>query len=217
MRIIYISDIHGKLDAVKALPEADLCLIGGDFTTLGSNEDVRAAVEVIASKYPAFWGVLGNMDAPTAKVVLAETGHLLPSKPTTIQGIRILGLGGANRSPFNTPNEWDESVATALLSELQEGGLDIAVTHAPPFESGADRIGSGICVGSKAVADLVKRVKPALLLCGHIHEAAGIFRLEETLVVNPGQFGDEGNYADIRWEKGGKPSVWLVKARVASD
>ena len=213
MRIIYISDMHGKLDAVKALPEADLCLIGGDFTTLGSDADIRAAVEVIAPKYPAFWGVLGNMDAPTATTVLEETGHLLPSKPTTIQGIRLLGLGGANRSPFNTPNEWDESIATALFSGLLEGGLDFAVTHAPPFESGADRIGSGICVGSKAVAEMVMRVKPALLLCGHIHEAAGIFRLGDTLVVNPGQFDEEGNYADIRWEEGEKPSVWLAKAR----
>ena len=184
MRIIYISDMHGKLDAVKALPEAELCLIGGDFTTLGSDADVRAAVEVIASKYPAFLGVLGNMDAPTATTVLTETSHLLPMKPTTIQGIRLLGLGGANRLPFNTPNEWDESVATALFSGLQEGDLDIAVTHAPPFESGADRIGSGICVGSKAVAEMVMRVKPALLLCGHIHEAAGIFRLGERFALD---------------------------------
>ena len=213
MRIIYISDIHGNLDAVKALPEAEFCLVGGDFTTLGTDDDVLAAVETIAAKYPAFLGVLGNMDAPTANSVLERTGHLLKSTPTSVQGLRLLGLGGANRSPFNTPNEWDESTAEELFSGLQKGVLDIAVTHAPPFESGADCIGSGLAVGSKAVADMVKRVKPALLLCGHIHEAAGIFRLDETLVVNPGQFGAEGHYADIRWEEGGKPSVWLATAK----
>ena len=211
MRIIYISDIHGNLEAVKALPEADLCLVGGDFTTLGTDNDVLAAVELIAAKYPSFLGVLGNMDAPTAVSVLERTGHFLTGVPTTVQGLRLLGLGGANRSPFNTPNEWDESTAEALFNGLQEGELDIAVTHAPPFESGADRIGSGISVGSKAIAKMVKRVKPALLLCGHIHEAAGIFRLADTLVVNPGQFGAEGHYVDIRWEEGGKPAVWLAK------
>ena len=211
MRIIYISDIHGNLEAVKALPEADLCLVGGDFTTLGTDNDVLAAVELIAAKYPSFLGVLGNMDAPTAVSVLERTGHFLKSVPTTVQGLRLLGLGGANRSPFNTPNEWDENAAEALFADLQEGDLDIAVTHAPPFESGADRISSGISVGSKAVAEMVKRVKPALLLCGHIHEAAGIFRLADTLVVNPGQFVAEGHYVDIRWEEGGKPAVWLAK------
>ena len=211
MRIIYISDIHGNLDAVKALPEADLCLVGGDFTTLGTDDDVRAAVELIADKCPSFLGVLGNMDAPTATSVLGCTGHFLKSTPTIVQGLRLLGLGGANRSPFNTPNEWDETMAETLFAGLQVGDLDIAVTHAPPFESGADRIKSGIAVGSKAVADMVKRVKPALLLCGHIHEADGIFRLADTLVVNPGAFGLEGHYADIRWEEGGKPAVWLAR------
>ena len=170
-----------------------------------------AAVELIAAKYPSFQGVLGNMDAPTAITVLERTGHFLKGVPTTVQGLHLLGLGGANRSPFNTPNEWDETMAEALFAGLQEGELDIAVTHAPPFESGADRISSGISVGSKAVAEMVKRVKPALLLCGHIHEAAGIFRLADSLVVNPGQFGAEGHYVDIRWEEGGMSAVWLAK------
>ena len=64
MRIIYISDIHGNLDAVKALPEADLCLVGGDFTTLGTDNDVLAAVELIAAKYP----VSTTMLSPAARV-----------------------------------------------------------------------------------------------------------------------------------------------------
>lgn len=216
MRIIYISDIHGKLGAIERLPEADLCLVGGDFTTLGGASEVRAVVEAVARRYPAFLGVLGNMDLPEAQGVLSATGHLLPEAPADVSGIRMLGLGGANRSPFNTPNEWDEACAEARFSGLAEGTLEIAVTHAPPFESGADRIGGGLSVGSRAVAAMVKAVKPALLLCGHIHEAAGIFQFGESIVVNPGAFGDEGHYAEIRWEPGGKPSVWLATALATS-
>ncbi len=213
MRIIYIADIHGATGTIGKLPEADLLLTGGDFVTLGDDRAVRSAVTEIAKRFPAFLGVSGNMDPVTADAVLAEGRHLLPSSaPLLFNGLGIAGLGGANRSPFNTPNEWDEPQAARQLEPLQEGAVDILVTHAPPMGSGADRISSGTSVGSTAIVDALRRIKPALLLCGHIHEAAGIYRIDSTIVVNPGPFGDEGRYADIRWGRDGHPSVWLAKA-----
>ncbi|MBS7654873.1 metallophosphoesterase, partial [Candidatus Bathyarchaeota archaeon] len=38
--------------------------------------------------------------------------------------------------------------------------------------------------------------KPALTLCGHIHEAKGADKIGETLIVNPGP-SKQGNYAII--------------------
>ena len=216
MRIIFITDIHGATGAIDKLPEADLLLVGGDFVTLGDDCAVRSAVKEIEKRFPAFLGVSGNMDPATADAVLAEGRHLLPSSaPTIIDGLGMAGLGGANRSPFNTPNEWDDTQAARKLETLQENAVHILVTHAPPMGSGADRISSGANVGSAAIADAARRIKPALLLCGHIHEAAGIYRMGPTIIVNPGQFGDEGRYADIRWAQDGRPSVWLAKANTA--
>jgi hypothetical protein len=41
-------------------------------------------------------------------------------------------------------------------------------------------------VGSYSVREFVKRVKPKLVLCGHIHEAVGVDKIGDAMVVNPG-------------------------------
>lgn len=220
MRIIYISDIHGNLEAIDKLPEADLLLVGGDFVTLGSEQDVRNAIACIEKKYPGFLAVSGNMDPKNADDILLDTGHLVSIRQEegdevssqSAMGLRIFGFSGGNRSPFNSPNEWDEDEAAPYFAKLAEGKVDILLTHAPAFDSGADKISNGASVGSKILAETVARVKPMLHLCGHIHEAAGIYQVGNTITVNPGQFGKEGNYADIRIDKDSKPSVWLAKA-----
>ena len=210
MDIIFISDLHGKYAAIEKLPKADALLVGGDFVTLDGEDALRNAIAIIAEKFPAFLAVSGNMDPVTTDSVLAETGHALTTDNyASICGKRVYGLGGANRSPFSTPNEWDESAAEARLANIPENGADIIVTHAPPFESGADKITSGAFVGSKAIAACVSHVNPTFLLCGHIHEAPGIYKFGKTILINPGQFGDRGSFATIRIIDGEAPFAWL--------
>jgi uncharacterized protein len=43
---------------------------------------------------------------------------------------------------------------------------------------------SGQHIGSRAVLDLVTRLPPLVLACGHVHESPGIERLGDTAVVN---------------------------------
>lgn len=214
MKIIFLSDIHGKFEALSSLPNADLVLFGGDFTTFGTDADVKKAIDLFASHFPNFIGVTGNMDAKSSVEVLRASGHLAELEtPTTACGKTIRGICGSNKSPFNSPHEWEEDAMLERIAKLPTNAADIFITHAPPFESGADKITSGAYVGSRAIAELVKKYSPALLLCGHIHEAAGIYTRGDTIIVNPGQFGDDGNYAEIEWKDGAKPSVWLTKAK----
>ena len=210
MDILFVSDIHRNYDAIDKLPKADALIVGGDFVTLDGEDALRRAIALIATKFPAFVAVSGNMDPVSTDAVLAETGHALSTEsPTLLCGKKTFGLGGANRSPFNTPNEWDESDAESRLAKIPDNGADILVTHAPPFESGADKISSGAFVGSKAIAACVSRIRPALLLCGHIHEAAGIYKFASTILINPGQFGDRGAFATIRFTDGEAPFAWI--------
>ena len=203
MKILYFSDIHGHTEKLASMPEADLVLFGGDLTMLGDQAVFRKTTEEVATRFPGFLGVIGNMDCVDGEEVLKETGHLLSLVPTTAQGLRILGIGGGNRSPFNTPVEWEEAAMEQKLAGVTEPA-DILVCHAPPMGSGADVISNGAHVGSTAITGFVERMKPVLVLCGHIHEAAGIYRMGETFVVNPGPDG----YAVIEWNDG-KPVIVL--------
>ncbi len=214
MKIIYISDIHGCFDALAGLPSADLLVVGGDFTQFGSLDDFRNAVDRVAAVSSGFLAVAGNLDVPEGDAVLMEGGHLLSVKEKVRRGgLVFVGISGANRSPFNTPYEWEDDAMESALSHFDAGSIDVLVTHAPPFETGADTIGSGANVGSRAVRKLLERVRPAAVLCGHIHEARGIYDFEGIPVVNPGAFGEEGNYAEIRMDAKGRASAWLAKVR----
>lgn len=213
MRIIFISDLHGNFTALNSLPKADLLLVGGDFTQLGSDKDFLAAVDKVSSIAPDFLAISGNMDPANGDALLAQTGHLATlEQPVTAHNLNIRGIGGSHKCPCPTPNEWDDAEMDARLQALPDNCADILITHASPFGSGADVISNGMSVGSKAIANLVKRSAIPLLLCGHIHEAPGIFNMSGTIVINPGMFGDNGNYVDIRLEQGEKPSAWLAQA-----
>lgn len=199
MRILYFSDIHTHFKPLDTLPDADLVLIGGDFTNFGTPEDFRAAVKTVEARFPHFLAVAGNLDPREADDILRETGHWLPAHPFQAQGLTLLGLSGSNTCPKSTPFQWDDREMDATLKTLPPGLLDILVTHAPPMGSGADVIPNGMHVGSQAVANLVQAHTPALNLCGHIHEARGVYAMGKTMVVNCGEFGEEGRHAVMEW------------------
>ncbi len=212
MRIIYITDIHGHTEFISRLPKADLLLVGGDFTQFGDRNAVAEVLAALQQQSKHVLAVLGNLDAPDAQNVLTQNNAALTLTTATFDGLRLAGLGGANTSPFNTPFEWDDNTTDQTLSQIfpTPDALDILVSHAPPYDSGADRLPNGASVGSRAVAQAARRLRLPLLLCGHIHEADGIFDLDGTIVVNPGPFSDHGRHACINWQTGLRPTVWLA-------
>lgn len=213
MRILFISDLHGQVDALPALPKADLMVVGGDFTQFGTTEDVATVLSQVRKRPEPCLAVLGNLDPKAAEALLAEQDISLQLQERQLGGRSLFGIGGANATPFNTPYEWtDDDLAAQLMAmPTVSSPLDILVAHAPPHASGADRLKNGNAVGSQAVADLVQRRLPTLVLCGHIHEAAGIYSFAAALVVNPGPFGPQGHFACIDWPDGqNAPTVWLA-------
>jgi Icc-related predicted phosphoesterase len=59
----------------------------------------------------------------------------------------------------------------------------ILVAHPPPRGT-LDRVMGRFHAGSLRMARLVCKTAPAVMICGHIHESAGIDRIGATLVVN---------------------------------
>jgi hypothetical protein len=63
------------------------------------------------------------------------------------------------------------------------GDTDVLVTHGPP-EGILDLTRRWYRVGDADLRARVREIRPGLHVFGHIHEAAGIFRSENTLFVN---------------------------------
>ena len=62
---------------------------------------------------------------------------------------------------------------------------DILLTHGPPCSIG-DKTIHGNHEGCVDLLNAVRRVKPKYHLFGHIHEAYGIDKIGDTIIVNPG-------------------------------
>lgn len=212
MRIVFFSDLHEHFSALSKLPDADLVLIGGDFTTLGTPEHFREAIKIVEERYPKFLAVAGNMDPAEADDILTEMGHFLPAETTVVKGLKCLGLSGSHKCPRPTPYEWDDTAMDKRLKALSIDALDILVTHAPPMNFGADVIPNGMHVGSTAIANFAQNTSPRFHLCGHIHEASGLFDENGTLLINCGDFGDVGNHAVIELLDGQSPVVTLHRS-----
>ncbi len=197
MQILFVVDIHGASRELDRLPAADILLVGGDLTQFGTTAQAVATAEGLAARYPRLATVAGNCDAADADAALIRQGSGIHLACRDFGSFRVVGIGGCNRTPFGTPNEWDEDAMAGSLASLADdvAGQDtplVLVTHAPPLGSGADRLPNGAQVGSRAVAEFARRVRPVAVLCGHIHEGAGAFEWEGMPVVNPGPIARGG-------------------------
>lgn len=91
----------------------------------------------------------------------------------------------------------DEAELDEIFARIPEG-LDILLTHMPPHEQG-DSWGHDL--GSRSLAKAIKRAKPKVVVCGHIHEGFGHSMIGETHVYNVALL-DDGRYGIAR-----KPTV----------
>lgn len=205
MKILATADLHGNLPEIE---ECDLLLIAGDICPAHNHsplyqaqwlrEEMRPWLEEIPAKHVV--ACAGNHDfiwernpslAPPdlMKPVEAEgktlRWHYLQDEGTEIEGLKIWGTPW--QLPFfdwafNAPEDQLE-----LAFDLIPDDTDIIVAHGPPYGQG-DRTPRGEYVGSKSMLKTIRRVKPKLMVCGHIHRAFGQYRLGDhpgaTKVVN---------------------------------
>ena len=61
--------------------------------------------------------------------------------------------------------------------------------------------------------DFIKEVQPLAVVCGHIHEGAGIEKIGDTVVINPGSLGEKGSYGWLTVEKDGD-GKWKAEAEL---
>lgn len=188
MRLLALADIHNArnvIDKLKRILEEkwDVILIAGDITNRGP---VLFAEELIATIPHNTFAVHGNMDTTDVIELLENKGISVHCKRKELGKYNVVGIGGSNPTPANTPTEYSENKIEYELNKLEINSNTILLTHAPPFNSGLDMVGNGFSVGSRAIRDIIKKKQPCLNICAHIHEQEGKKWLGKTLVVKLG-------------------------------
>jgi len=204
---IAFGDIHGHTAAFRRIPElagATGVLITGDLTNVGGVAEAKEVVEAVKAVNPRILAQIGNMDLAPVEAWLDAQGMGMHRKAIELApGLGIMGVGWSNPTPFGTPSEAPDATLGQWLAETYEKAKAFAhlilASHTPPFGGKGDVVGNGAHVGSKAVREFILRVKPALCLTGHIHEAQSLETIGETLVVNPGDLAS-GGYVRVGYD-----------------
>jgi len=100
--------------------------------------------------------------------------------------------------PFSHRKKSKSRIRLEKFDKLMKNTKDpILVSHAPPYGyldalnfPGIKKEMKGRHVGSKVVLRMIKKYKPKLVLCGHIHEGKGKVKIGKTKVINAGCRGD---------------------------
>lgn len=184
--VLLIADLHGqfgKIDSFLDLnPEA--VFIAGDITNMGpvdAVDDVLSRIDV-----PCF-AVPGNCDPREILDVLEHSDAVsLHGSAINLGKMTLVGVGGSNPTPFNTPFELTDKqiddVLHSAMNKMEKAVHNILLCHAPPYET-LDKP-AGEHVGSQSIRKHMKAFD--LVCCAHIHEARGIMDVDGVKIVNPG-------------------------------
>jgi Icc-related predicted phosphoesterase len=190
MRLVAISDTHNLHEKLGRLPDGDLLIHCGDFTTHGKEAEARTFVEWFASR-PHKHKVLiaGNHDYCVAvddripAFIRSKGINYLMDSEVTLEGVRIYGSPWSIKyGPFQFMLPTGPELAAKW--DLIPAGIDVLVTHGPPKGFG-DLVDRGaINVGCPDLLKKVLEIKPELHIFGHIHEGYGSWLHGKTHFVN---------------------------------
>lgn len=176
MKILHISDTHNLHPLLVNLPPADVIVHSGDFTDMGTEEEVLDFLNwfiELPYQYKIF--ITGNHDLCLwdAENIedLPENVYFLQDRAVVIEGVKFFGLG-YNHSEKLIPKD-----------------TDVLITHEPP------RMILDVTErehwGSAAIRNKVFEIKPRYHLFGHDHESFGVLKQDGVVFSNGSVLDDQ--------------------------
>lgn len=147
-------------------------LLAGDLYTVPTLDrrdcsgDVRAVWEAFGDEFSWIVGVAGNHDTfgdeADAPPQFSRHLYYLDNTRVNIDGLTIAGLGGIIGNPKRPHRRYDDEYVEFLESLLAHR-TDILITHDGPDDPvGGQR-------GSPQIREVVERLRPPLIVRGHVH------------------------------------------------
>lgn len=214
VRIVATADLHGDLPHWRNIPECDLLLIAGDVCFDKPVAEQRhwllevftPWLEALRAKH--IIGIAGNHDF----IFERDKGigpklpwHYLEDQYIGFYGIHIWG------TPW-VPNlsRWAFHGTDAFLDEKLQRipeYIDIVMGHGPPHmhcDYTAPQFGN-VHAGFPGTLRMLDRVRPALYICGHIHEGFGWSKYNDTLILNVAHLDEHYDpsrpFIYLEWDK----------------
>lgn len=183
MRIVAISDTHGMHERL-VLPPGDVLVHAGDWSESGEREESEAFLSWLgAQPYDHKVIVAGNHDffferePEAARALLPPGVTWLQDGGCQVRGFRFWGASWTPRF-FRWAFMLDRGSALRERWDLIPAGIDVLVTHGPPYGHGDQAVPLAFpaqrAVGCLELTLAVRRVRPRLHVFGHIHEGHGL-------------------------------------------
>lgn len=216
-RILAMADIHGNMSMIERVGDgirhADFVIVAGDITHTGRTAEAREVIALIESFNRNIIAVHGNWDEPAVGDFLREKGIGIHADGRIIGGIGFFGLGGSSPTPIPTRTIYREPEILEMLRKgvaaVANAPVKVLVSHAPP-RGLRDRTFLYLRGGSKSVRGFIEQNRVDLCVCGHIHEAGGVERFGDSIIVNTGAF-KKGSYVNIEIARDGGISCGMEK------
>lgn len=192
MKILHISDTHGKHRQLNGLPEADIIVHTGDFTEDGTEEEVKDFVEWFGGlpyKHKIF--IAGNHDFCLygAKLEgLPDDVHYLCNDAITIDGIKFYGV------PMFVQDDLEGNFPE--LFGCIPNDTDVLLTHQPPLGILDEQ--DGINYGDYCLYKSVMNVRPRYHLFGHQHHTEEVYQVLRRVRFSNAARSLEGRFAVLK-------------------
>jgi uncharacterized protein len=195
VKLLAASDLHGDRAQAQKLADradkekVDLVILCGDLTLQENSTD--GIIGPFIKKNKKVILIPGNHETIATADFLAELygATNLHGYSIKFKDIGFFGCGAANTGPSKMDEKEIFNTLKRGSEYLKDIRKKIMVTHVHPKETKIEKFSSFV-QGSEGITKAVKSLKPDLLLCGHVHEAAGIEeKLGSTRVINVGKEG----------------------------
>lgn len=198
MKICIISDTHNKHKRLPVLPEADVIIHCGDFTSVGKEHEIRDFMKWYSGleQFKHKLLIAGNHDLMFdrsrlfARSFVPGNVKYLEDSGVEIDGIKFYGTPvqpmfmnwAFNREEYKLAEHW----------KAVPDGTDVLITHAPPHTIMDYGIYNMQHTGSPSLYfEVLQRIKPKLHCFGHIHGEYGIKVIENTTFINASNLDED--------------------------
>ncbi len=210
IRILAIADIHLEFDKaleiVKNERAIDYIFIAGDiadipFTEYALDEIISFLNNLERIADAEIYAILGNNDHPELFNMDFNKIKILKEDVVILKNnLKLIGISGTYHAPeiYNLIPLSELEIYEKLikLSSGINGKEMIILIHEPPSPTKLSFSVLDKHAGSRMLHKFIEEKQPLLCICGHVHEAFGIDRIGESLILNVGP-AYEGRYSIV--------------------